>query len=292
MEDTSSKSLSESNLSDHTKQNTPPNFVYQRNKRSRENDYDSDFRSFKEEVKTLISSLMSPQQEEIKKIYPTLMEIKTTNNSIESAMANLTVQNEELKHKIDLLEVQAKKDRDYITILEDKIEDLQRSSRKSNFEIKNVPKMANETQEDLIKMTLILSNEVGSNIVKTDISDIFRLQNKRNSSKSGPIIVELTSTIRKTDFLKKSRYFNRKHNEKLCAKHLGFKTAEYTPIYISDQLTTKGARLHFLARDLAKSNQYKYCWTAYGKVHVKKDDHSPTIIIKSESQVHNLLQNK
>ncbi|KAJ8714405.1 hypothetical protein PYW07_002630 [Mythimna separata] len=291
MEDMS-KSLSESNIPGQTDQRTPPNFVFQRSKRPRECYCDSDFLDFKEEVKTLISSLMSPQQEELKKIYPTLMAIKSTNDNIEVAMASLSAQNEELKRKIQQLEIQSTKDRNYITILEDKIEDLQRGSRRANFEIKNVPKLVKESKEELIKMAISLSNEIGSNISHTDISDIFRVQNKRAKTKNSTIVVEMSSTILKANFLKKSRDFNKKHNEKLCAKHLGFKTEESTPVYVSEQLTVKGARLHFLARDLAKSKGYKYCWTAYGKIYVKKDDNFPTIAISSESQVHNLLQLK
>ena len=294
MEEMSGKSLSESNIAEQLEQSTPPNFISRRYKRSVDDlyNYDSDFGAFKKEVKELISSLMSPQQEEIKKIYQTLMEIKITNGNIESSMAFLATQNEELKSKVKHLEEQSKSDRNCITILEDKIEDLQRSSRKANVEIKNVPKIARESKEDLIKMTVYLSKEVGCSITKPDISDIYRVKNKRSSTKNNPIIVELKSTILKTDLLKSTKAFNRKQNGKLCAKHLGFKTDENTPIYITEQLTARGARLHFLARDLAKSKDYKYCWTAFGKVYIKKDDDSPTIVINSESQVHNLLQLK
>lgn len=61
-------------------------------------------------------------------------------------------------------------------------------------------------------------------------------------------------------------------------------------MFISEQLTPKGARLFFLARDLSNTKQYKYCWTSYGRVLVKKDDNSSAIVIKSEAQVHHLLQ--
>ncbi|CAK1598136.1 unnamed protein product [Parnassius mnemosyne] len=86
-----------------------------------------------------------------------------------------------------------------------------------------------------------------------------------------------------------AKSFNIKHKCKLCAKHLGFKTQEDTPIFLSEHLTPKGARLHFLARDLAKSKNYKFCWTAYGKVYVRENENSPIIMIRNESQVHQLL---
>lgn len=296
---TGNNSLSESDttgqmdISDHVDQTTPPNFVSDRHRRGIEHQYrNDDFRAFKEEMVNMISSLMSPQQEEIKKIYPTLMAIKTTNVNIESAMAVLSAQNEDLKKKIDHLETRVKRDNEYIIILEDKVEDLQRITRKSHFEIKNVPKVQLETKENLVQMVATLSQAVKSNIDAKDITDIYRVQNKRTNTKNSTVVVELSSTLLKADFIKKTRDYNRHSQEKICAKHLGFKTGEYTPIYVSEQLTTKGSRLFYLARDLAKSRDYKFCWTSFGKVYVRKDETAPTIIINSESQVNNLMQLK
>lgn len=281
------KSLSNPNISEQM-DHTPPNFVFKRNKRGREHEYDSDLSAFKDEMK----ALMSAQHDELQKIYPTLMEIKNSNSNIENSVAFLTKQNEELKNKLQQLEVQARKDQDYITILEDKVEDLQRLNRKASIEIKNAPKITKESKEDLIKMVECLAKAITCDFDKSDISDIYRVKSKRDETKSGPIIVEMTSVIKKTEFLKMSKAFNIKHKEKICAKHLGFTINEYTPIFISEQLTAKGARLHFLSRDLAKSKSYKYCWTAYGRVYIRKDENSPIIVVKSESQVTNLMQLK
>ncbi|CAH2093521.1 unnamed protein product [Euphydryas editha] len=166
---------------------TPPNYVAQRNKRGRENEYVHDFNTFREEIKSMISNLMAAQQEEIKKNHPTLMEIKATNSDIQNSVEFLASQNEELKKKIEQLETQTKKDKDYITLLEDKVEELQRENRKAN-------------------------------------------------------------------------------------------------------LTAKGARLYFLARDLAKSQNYKFCWTSYGRIYVRKNENSPVIVIKNENHVNSLMQ--
>lgn len=286
----SALNLPPSDLSISNRCTDSPNYVFQRAKRLRDQDYDSDFTEFKTEVKTLISNLISKQSEEIKKISSTLMEIRNTNNSIELSMASLTSQNEELKKKIELLETKSKKDDDYIVLLEDKIEDLQRGSRKSSIEIKNVPKIGKETKDSLVKMVVNLSNQIDSSIKEIDIRDIFRVPSKRDSTKNGQIILEMVSTMKKTDFLKAARSFNKKTKDKLSAKHLGLTTSEDTPIYVSEQLTTKGARLFFLARDLAKSKEYKYCWTNYGRIYVKKDDDSRIISINSEQQVNKLMQ--
>ncbi|KAI5639514.1 hypothetical protein NE865_08014 [Phthorimaea operculella] len=200
--------------------------------------------------------------------------------------------NEELQKKLDNLKAQADKDRDYIILLEDKLEDLQRGSRKTNIEIKNVPKTNKETKEELVEMVVNLSKAIDCKVAAGDIKDIYRVRGKKEQTKNTPIIVELTSTIQRTEFLKMAKLFNIKHQEKLCAKHLGFKTNEYTPIFVSEQLTAKGARLYFLARDIAKTKSYKFCWTAYGRIYLRKHENSPIIMIKSEAQANSLMQSE
>ncbi|KAL4710608.1 hypothetical protein ACJJTC_003244 [Scirpophaga incertulas] len=80
---------------------------------------------------------------------------------------------------------------------------------------------------------------------------------------------------------------------KLRAKHLGWRKQEETPIFVSEHLTGKAARLYFLARDLAKNKLYKFCWTSLGRVYVRKNEEkdSPYIQITSEHQIQDLLKN-
>lgn len=262
----------------------------QRLKRRRESEWKDDFCDFKEEVKNTIRELLAESDLELQKIKPILTDIQQTNHNIETTVAFLASQNEELKKKIEHLEGQAKKDRDQITMLENKIEDLQRDSRNTYIEIKNVPKTTNETQEDLIRMvtSCSLAKNIDCQITTSDIKDIYRI-NVKKDTKNTPVVVETSSAIVRSNILKMSKAYNVKHPEKkLCAKQLGFATNEDTPIFISEQLTAKGARLYFLARDLIKSKIYKFCWTAYGRVYVRKNEDSPKINITSESQVHKL----
>lgn len=258
-------------------------------KRTRDDLLSSDLADFKEEMKSMITSLLTAQEREMKKIGTSLKEIQSTNQSIEAAVSFLSAQNEEYKKKIETLEKNAIEDKKYITVLEDKIEDLQITSRKSNFELKNVPKENSETKENLVSMVLKLSETIGCQLNKEEIKDIYRVRSKKEGTRSMPIVVETSSTILKTEFLKCCKTYNMNHKNKLTAKHLGFRTNVDTPIYVSEQLTAKGSRLHFLARDLQKTKRYKYCWTAYGKVYLKKHDHSPVITVRSESQVQQLI---
>lgn len=264
---------------------TPPNFVFARGKTITADD----FHNFKEEIKSMITNLWKAQQQEIISIPATLKEIQQSNLNIENSISLLTTQSEELSKKIVELEEKTKKDRDYLLLLEEKIENLQMGARKSNLEIKNVPRGPSETKEDLVQMVLSLSSTIGGTLSKADIKDVYRVRGKKKDSSNTAIVVEMASTLIKTDILKLCKTFNTTRAYKLCAKHLGHRVADDTPIFVSEQLTAKGARLHFLARDLVKAGKYKFCWTAYGRVYIRKSENTAIITIKSEAQVQQLF---
>lgn len=279
-------------VSDTGNDSTPPNFVTQRPHTQDKqinlqlNEQMSDFRK---EIRELLMHYIGTQNEDINDLKATLNEIKQSNLNIESSMASLILQNEELKKDMAILENEIKQDRQYILFLENKVEDLQTGSRKSNIELKNVPKKDKENKTDLIDMVLCLSETIGCQVTKKDIKDIYRVRGKNPDQKNTPIIIETNSTLLKADFLKMAKSFNVKTKSKLCAKHLGFKTQEDTPVFLSEHLTAKGSRLHFLARDVARSKGYKFCWTSFGKVYLRRNEQAPIIQIRSEEQTHQLL---
>lgn len=262
---------------------TPP-FVFARTKAITTDD----FNAFKDEIRNMIRSLFSDQKKETKNFATTLVEIKNSTSNVENAISLLSSQYQELNNKVLQLEAKCKEGNEQIHLLEDKIEALQITHRKSNFEIKNVPRKQSETKSDLVDMVLRLSSTIGCNLKREDVKDIYRVRAKKEQQNPS-IVVETSSAMVKSDFLRLSKVFNIKTKGKLCAKHLGLHTSEDTPIFICEQLTSKGARLFYLARDLAKSAQYKFCWTAYGKVYVRKTETSQVVCIKSEAQVHQLL---
>lgn len=285
------RSLSESNISEVGSDNSPVRCITRRNKRIREEDLPAEFNSFKEELRQLMTSFISTQQMQLQEIRADLKEIQQTNYNIDQSISLLMSHDEEFRKKIEMLETQAKIDRDNIVILENKIEDLQRVSRKTCVELKNVPKKSQESSEDLIKMVLCLSETINVKLESRDIKDIFRLPSRKQETNSNsPIVVELGSTILKSELLKQAKSFNIKNKIKIQAKHLGHTTKEDTPVFLAEHLTPQGARLFFLARDLVKTGKYKYCWTSYGKILVRKDDTSKVIHITNESQIHNLVQ--
>ncbi|KAI5634022.1 hypothetical protein NE865_13272 [Phthorimaea operculella] len=293
------KTCSESDLNNSVllaENKTPPSYVFGReNRPKKRKELDSptspvscDFSDFKKEMRDLFAS---QQAELLGKINPTLCKLQETNIKIEQSLEFLHSQYKDLNNKVEKLESRTKEDGDNIVILEDKMENLQKGLRKANFEIKNVPKMENETKDDLIRYVTTLSTSVGSSIAQHDIRDIYRVRGKQGVLNT-PIVVETASTSLKMDILKKCKVFNTMNRSKLRAKHLGFVTAEETPIFVAEQLTPKASRLYFLARELKKSMAYKYCWTAFGNIYVRKDDNSPIITINNEGQIQELTKSK
>lgn len=249
----------------------------------------TDFLLFKQEIKDMIENMQLSQASELKKIVPALQQLKETNSNIEQTMSFLAAQNEELKKKLEQLEIASRQDKEYIVLLEEKLENSQRESRKRNVEIKNVPKEGKESKDDLLKMVTHLSDAVNCNITQTNVMDIYRLRGKKQENNSS-IIVEMSSTMIRDNFLKKCKDHNIKNrNNKLSAKHLGHKN-ENTPIYVTEHLTARAARLRFLASDLTKSKGFSFCWTNLGRVFVRKNEASPIILIHNEAQVNRLMQ--
>lgn len=263
----------------------PDKFVSQRIKTKRDDDVSTELISFKEDMRAMIASMMETQLTEIRKNNDALKEIQQTNRNIESAVEFLSAQNDEFRKKIEKLENQSKEDKKCIVILEDKIEELLKNGRKSNFEIKNAPKTKDETKNDLIDMVVCLSKSIECPISKTDIKDIYRVRGKKDSNQNSPIIVETSSVLLKNETLRKCKNFNIKNGGKLRAKHLGLRISEETPIYVSEHLTPKAARLFFLARELKRQKQYKYCWTSYGNVYLRMDDNAAVIQVTNEAHI-------
>lgn len=264
---------------------TPPNYVFSRDKKVDS----SDFNAFRDEIRTLISSMFTAQDIELKKISQPLQDIQQSNQKIEASVSTLIAQNEDFKKKIHQLELQAQEDKNKIILMEEKIEFLEMNNRKSSFVIKNVPYAPNETKEYLIDLVLCLASTIGITISKSNLSDIYRVKAKSGASLNSPVVVETTSVLIKTEILRSCKSFNIKNKTKLCAKHLGMRKNEDCPVYVAEHLTTKGSRLMFLARDLIKSTSYKFCWTSYGKIYVRKDENSPVILIKTEAQIQGLF---
>ncbi|KOB65473.1 Zinc finger DNA binding protein [Operophtera brumata] len=257
-----------------------------RGKRRHSPGVDEKLSLFEDRICLMFKNLKEDIGLKFKKIESKLIDIHKNTGDIEKSMEFLATNFEEMSKKVDNLEQQIKNKQTQIDNLEDKYENLQRSARSSTLEIRNVPNSPNETKEVLSSYIVQMSETVGAKMSSNDIKDIFRVPGKSETNK--PIIAELTTTIQKLRLIKAVKSFNVSNRaNKLNAFHLGLR-GHSSPVFVVEHLTSKGNRLHYLARELTRAGQYKYCWTSNGKVFVRKMDGAPLVLINSEEQMEGL----
>lgn len=280
---TPEKSSSESNLRQievNDEFSPKTSYISTRIKRKRSEEILSELSEFKNDIKDMLSTWMSQQNSERAQLTSSL-------KTIEDSLSFLSAQYEDMKRSMEVLEREKQKDKEYIQILENQIENLQKSQRKCSLEIKNVPKLNGESKTSLINMVTQLSTTLNVELQTNDIKDIYRSTNKGDKK---PIVVELCSYIKKTNIMSAAKKHNNQNkNNKLNSHHLGLSSPN-TPIFLSDHLTQKGNRLFFLAREFTRANKYAFCWTSLGDVLVRKDENSPIIKIISESQIKKMYE--
>lgn len=223
------------------------------------------------------------QFRELKSLSSTTQE---TNLSIEKSVSYVSEKLTVMEEKIDQLEVNRKTLVKQIVELENKCENIERIMRKSCMEIRSVPKQKDESLNDLFKMILALAKTLGIELEQHDLRDVYRINNKANKDVS-TVVFELSNTLIKQQFNDAVKKWNKPGREQLNTSNLGL-TDSATPIYVSECLTARAKRLHFLTRDFAKSQNYKYCWTKNGLVYLRVKAGDPYILVKDESQLKEL----
>lgn len=84
------------------------------------------------------------------------------------------------------------------------------------------------------------------------------------------------------------RKYNKEHkDDPLDTEMLGI-PGNKCPIFIVEHLSPELKELHAAARQTAKKLSYKYVWTSYGRIFMRKDHESPKIHIKINSDLEKL----
>lgn len=228
-----------------------------------------------------IAKIRIQQDEKLDSLKQVSEEIKKQNDTIYTSMEHLMKENSELKDRVQKLEIEQRGSAAYIRTLEDKVEGMERQSRSTSIEIRNVPVTSRtETKEDLLKIFLDISTALNVNASSSDICDVFRITTKTATNK--PIICNLSSVLLKERILKCLKKFNNSHRgNRFSTEHIHVGGA-VQPIFISENLTPKLRRLYFLARDFAKSNEYSFCWVSHGKIFLRRKEGEKLHRIDSE----------
>ena len=242
-----------------------------------------------EEIRELLNTHTTQTDSKLKAIQTAMTEIKVQNAGIKDSVDHISKQYDDMVIQLRNLEAERKADRSYINQLEERVENLERMMNSSKIEIKNIPQKQGETKEDLRNIITETASVLETHLQRQDIKDVYRLKKKDGVS---TIMVDFTTTSPKDSIIRNLRQFNKNNSQnKLNTTHIN-KEGPSKPIYITEILTLKAQRLYYLARNYAKDNGYKFCWTSFGKVFLRKADGGKQILIKSESDITNLRLDK
>ncbi|XP_045539862.1 uncharacterized protein LOC123722363 [Papilio machaon] len=151
-------------------------------------------------------------------------------------------------------------------------------SRLNNVEIKGIPL---KTNENLFSIMESICREVKYNCPKSAINYISRVP--MQNSKEKLIIVSFLNRYIKEEFIAAARAI-----KELTTSNLGFHCSPQR-VYINDHLTVESKQLLSKVKAIAKERNYTFVWVKYGKIHIRKNTSSKTIIIRKETDLNKII---
>lgn len=162
--------------------------------------------------------------------------------------------------------------------LENKIELMERRQISNDIIIDGIPE--NKT-EDCSQLVQQICKELNTNINVSMINDCHRIGYNRNNARPRKILATFINHQDKTNILK-----SRQIRRNFSTKYMGIQPD--MPIYIRENLTTKGNKLFKEARDLKKLLNFQFVWTKNGLVFLRKNETDKIIRVDNEEIILNL----
>ncbi|XP_026740156.1 uncharacterized protein LOC113502703 [Trichoplusia ni] len=161
---------------------------------------------------------------------------------------------------------------------------LEQQARSSNIEMQCVPE---HRAENLVSTVLQLSRVIGCDIKETDIQLCTRTAKKdKQNTRPRSVLVKFNSPRLRDTFLAASIQFNKTNSsDKLNSSHLGIATDKPVPIFITEHLSPENKALHAATRVRAKELGFKFVWVRNGRVFMKKDEHSQSLLIRDHENL-------
>lgn len=249
--------------------------ITRRRKRSETDDFS------KREILHLFSSLKEDQDAKFSAILNSVQDVKTAINVMSQKY-------EETLERLNVLEVEKKASDTKIAFLEHKVEFLERQSRGTSIELRNIPQETNETKEDLRNLLKKTSESLDVLLYNSDVKDVYRINTKSGNK---PLIADFTTVFKRDEFLSAVKKYNKEHETtKFNTGSLGI-SGPNKPVYISENLIQKDRRLFFLAREFVRNSEYAFCWTSFGRIFIRKSEGTPPVRITCENDIDSLKIN-
>ncbi|XP_028178373.1 uncharacterized protein LOC114365877 [Ostrinia furnacalis] len=272
--------------------------VTSRSKRKPTAQSESNQQSLEERIMDLLASWKKDQDASFAKLTSDIAvvkqqnkDIKKTNHDIEKSLEFLNQSFENMKITIQKMEKERTEIQNHVIELEKKIEDLQRFSRSSTLEIRNMPSKNSETSEELINTVNRTFEAIQLSVSQDELRDVYRLPCKNDQNRT--IVVEFRTVFLKNKVLEATRKFNKGRSpaDKLNTEQIGL-DGRRTPIFIAEHLPGSMRQLFFEARQFAKTYNFKYCWTQNGRIFLREEDGVKSIVVGSMAFLKQLREPK
>lgn len=176
-----------------------------------------------------------------------------------------------------------------INQLEKKIEIMERRLISNDVIIDGIPENKLENYAELVQK---IGKELKININDTMINDCHRIGPTCNGEYPRRILVTFMSHQEKVQILK-ARQISRNFSTKYNILYYIYYIQSDKPIYIRENLTSKGNKLYKEYRNFREQLNYQIVWTKNGIVFLRKNETDKIIRIDSEDIVQSLRsQNK
>lgn len=160
-------------------------------------------------------------------------------------------------------------------VLEDRLEDMEQYSRSNCLEIQGIPYMPTE---DVLSIVKDVGKALDLTISDSMVDACHRLGVRQNGDKPPGIIVKFVRRIDKEEFLRKRRV-----KRTLSTRHMG--RSDDLPIYVNESLSPTRRRLHAMARQYQRDNNYKFLWVRNGKIFLRKEEKAPVKVISRQEDL-------
>ena len=201
-------------------------------------------------------------------------ECMTEMKEMREELSNMKKEKEELKKEMNEMRNTLNESRKERGEIEGKFLIMQNEQLQENLEFVGLPCSDQEKCRDL---ALNLARKVDPSFKTGDIIDAYRIGNPKDKDgkvkTTRPLLVKF-ATKRVRNFL-----YRNKKNLRASGEENGGKMAGQR-FFINENLCRDSKALFRKANELKKEKEYKYIWSSYGTIYLRKDDKEKHICIK------------
>ncbi|KAJ8718458.1 hypothetical protein PYW08_002695 [Mythimna loreyi] len=254
-----------------------------------------------EQLKSMLLSWKADQDVILNKLIAEVAELKQQNLSIQKSNADIETSMrftnalyEDMKARIETLELErqgfmerlcdleSRGSVQTIAALEARIDSMEQHARQCNIEICNVPDKRNE---NLLTIMESIGTIINYPVSQNDILSIHRVPHAlQQDKKPKNIIVKLKSRIIRDNFL--SAYRKKKS---IKTDELGLPGTIFS-VFINEHLTLKSKALFRKCKELAGKYGFKYVWVKNGTILVRERDGVPAFAVRCEYDLNKITR--